>query len=105
MDGIPPAYRPRLCGTQEISRNLSDPLPPLFSLQFTDDDIKGEKIMKAMSKQQLADCAGVSVRTLMAWCRPYAKKLEEMGLRPRAKVLEPHIVKFLIHKLCIDVPP
>ena len=62
-------------------------------------------VMKAMSKQQLADCAGVSVRTLMAWCRPYAKKLEEMGLRPRAKVLEPHIVKFLIHKLCIDVPP
>ena len=47
----------------------------------------------------------MSVRTLMAWCRPYAKKLEEMGLRPRAKVLEPHIVKFLIHKLCIDVPP
>ena len=32
MDGIPPAYRPHLCGTQEISRNLSDPLTPLFSL-------------------------------------------------------------------------
>ena len=34
MDGIPPAYRPRLCGTQEISHNLSDPLTPIFSLQF-----------------------------------------------------------------------
>ena len=27
--------------------------------------------MKAMSKQQLADAAGVSVKVLMSWCRPY----------------------------------
>ena len=77
----------------------------VYSLQFIDDYFNGGNIMKAMSKQQLADCAGVSVRTLMAWCRPYAKKLEEMGLRPRAKVLEPHIVKYLVHKFSIDVPP
>jgi len=25
--------------------------------------------MKAMTKQQLAQCAGVTVRTLMNWCR------------------------------------
>lgn len=31
--------------------------------------------MKAMTKQQLADCARVSVRTLMNWCRPYRKEL------------------------------
>ena len=61
--------------------------------------------MKAMSKQQLADAAGVSVKTLMEWCRPYEKRLRRMGLRPRAKVLEPHIVKYLVHKLSIDVPP
>lgn len=77
----------------------------VYSLWYIDDYFNGGNIMKAMSKQQLADCAGVSVRTLMAWCRPYAKKLEEMGLRPRAKVLEPHIVKYLVHKLSIDVPP
>lgn len=38
--------------------------------------------MKAMSKQQLADAAGVSVTTLMNWCRPFRKELEAMGLLP-----------------------
>ncbi len=61
--------------------------------------------MKAMSKQQLADAAGVSVKTLMEWCRPYEKRLQRMGLRHRAKVLEPHIVKFLVETFCIDVEP
>ena len=37
--------------------------------------------MKAMSKQQLADAAGVTVTTLMNWCRPYQKELEAMGMR------------------------
>jgi hypothetical protein len=43
--------------------------------------------MKAMSKQQLADCAGISVRTLMEWCKPFQEELVAMGLRPNAKVL------------------
>ena len=30
--------------------------------------------MKAMTKQQLAQCAGVTVRTLFNWCRPYRMK-------------------------------
>ena len=59
--------------------------------------------MKAMSKQQLADAAGVSVRTLMDWCKPYDRELRRMGLRPRAKVLKPQIVQFLVEKFCIDV--
>ena len=45
--------------------------------------------MKAMSKQQIADCAGVSVRTLMEWCKPHAAELKRLGLRPNAKVLPP----------------
>ena len=49
--------------------------------------------MKAMSKQQLADCAGVSVNT----------ELEQMGLSPNDKVLPPNIVKFLVEKFCIDL--
>ena len=59
--------------------------------------------MKAMSKQQLADAAGVSVNTLMNWCRPYRQQLTEMGMLPNAKVLPPHIVKFISEKFCIDV--
>ena len=60
-------------------------------------------IMKAMSKSELADRAGVSVQTLMNWCRPFRQELEEMGMLPNAKVLPPHIVKFLSEKLAIDV--
>jgi hypothetical protein len=59
--------------------------------------------MKAMSKQQLANCAGVTVQTLMNWCKPFQKELENLGMRPNSKVLPPQIVKFIIEKLCIDV--
>ena len=59
--------------------------------------------MKAMSKQQLADCAGVSVNTLMKWCKPFMNELEQMGLSPNDKVLPPNIVKFLVEKFCIDL--
>lgn len=56
-----------------------------------------------MSKQQLADAAGVSVNTLMNWCKPFREELSVMGLLPNAKVLPPHIVKFLVEKFCIDL--
>ena len=56
-----------------------------------------------MSKQQLADRAGVSVQTLMNWCRPFRQELETMGLQPNAKLLPPHIVQFLTEKFAIDV--
>jgi hypothetical protein len=59
--------------------------------------------MKAMSKQQLADAAGVSVKVLMSWCRRYGRELEAMGLRPKDRVLPPRIVKFIADKFCIDV--
>ena len=59
--------------------------------------------MKAMTKQQLAQCAGVTVKTLMAWCRPYRRELYQMGLTPGMRVLPPHIVKWMSEQFCIDV--
>ena len=59
--------------------------------------------MKAMSKSELAQRAGVSLNTLANWFKPFREELEAMGLRPNAKVLPPHIVKYLTEKLCIDV--
>ena len=56
-----------------------------------------------MSKSELADKTGVCVRTLMNWCRPYRLELERMGMNPNAKILPPHIVKYLSEKFCIDV--
>ena len=59
--------------------------------------------MKAMTKQQLADRAGVTTKTLMSWCEPFMGELASMGMQPHMKVLPPHIVKFLSEKFCIDV--
>ena len=59
--------------------------------------------MKAMTKQQLADRAGVSVRTLMNWCEPFRSELERMGMKPSSRVLPPHVIKYLSELFCIDV--
>ena len=57
--------------------------------------------MKAMNKQKLAGYAGVSVKTLMSWLKPHMKELEQMGLKPNAKVLPPHIVQYIADKFTI----
>ena len=59
--------------------------------------------MKAMSKSELACEAGVTVKTLMNWCRPFSDELARMGLKPTAKKLPPHIVAYLAEKFCIDL--
>ena len=56
-----------------------------------------------MSKQQLADRAGVSLNTLNRWCKPFRRELEAMGLQPNTRMLPPVIVKFIAEKLCIDL--
>ena len=59
--------------------------------------------MKAMSKQQLADAAGVSVDTLMRWLVPHRQELEALGIRPGMRVLPPKVVAYIVETLCIDV--
>ena len=62
-----------------------------------------KKKMKAMSKQQLADAAGVSVKVLMSWCKQYQAELEAMGVKTKTKVLPPNAVRFIAEKYCIDI--
>ena len=59
--------------------------------------------MKAMSKSELAQRAGVSVNTLMNWCKPFSKELQAMGLQRNQKVMSPRVVMFIAEKLCIDL--
>ncbi len=59
--------------------------------------------MKAMSKQRLADKAGVSLNTLNRWCKPISKELEAMGLQPKARVLPPNVVKYIAERFAIDL--
>ena len=56
-----------------------------------------------MSKQQIAACAGVSVRTLFNWCKPYQNELAQMGMTPGMRVLPPNIVKWIAERFCIDI--
>ena len=56
-----------------------------------------------MSKQQLADRAGVSLNTLNRWMKPLQQELEARGMLPGARMLPPSIVKFIADRFCIDV--
>ncbi len=57
--------------------------------------------MKSMLKSELAREAGVSVRTLYNWCKPYEKELQTLGWRPTMRLLPPRIVQFIREKFCI----
>ena len=59
--------------------------------------------MKAMTRTQLAAYAGVSVRTLVNWCKPYQKELAQMCMTPDMRVLPPNIVKWIAERFCIDI--
>ena len=59
--------------------------------------------MKAMSKSELAQAAGISVDTLMRWLEPHREQLEIMGMRPNMRVLPPKVVAYIVETFCIDV--
>ena len=61
--------------------------------------------MKAMTRQQIALQAGVTIKTLNNWCKPFRKDLEALGLRPGMRVLPPNIVSWICDKFCIDIEP
>ena len=56
-----------------------------------------------MSKQQLADKAGVSLNTLNKWCKPIQNELLELGMIPGARMLPPVVVKYIAERFCIDL--
>ena len=59
--------------------------------------------MKAMTKQQLADAAGISVDTLARWLKPHSQQLEALGMKPNMRVLPPKVVVYIVETFCIDV--
>ena len=61
--------------------------------------------MKAMTRQQLAVCAGVDVRTLHNWMRPYRELLIQMGMPKGKGALPPNVVKWICDRYCIDAEP
>lgn len=61
--------------------------------------------MKAMTKQELATCAGVSVKTMNNWLSPYREQLWDMGMPRNRGYIPPNVVKWLSERFCIDIPP
>ncbi len=61
--------------------------------------------MKACSKYELAQAAGVSTETFRRWLRTDKPFFEAHGINPKAKVLPPVVVKYICEKYCIDLPP
>ena len=59
--------------------------------------------MRAMSKAELANAAGVSRSTFRRWLEGDAAYLREQGVKPSAKVLPPQVVTYLIDKYCIEL--
>ena len=60
--------------------------------------------MKTMYKSELARLAGVSDNTFRRYLNTRREELAEMGVAPRAKLLPPRAVKFIIDDYCIEIP-
>lgn len=60
--------------------------------------------MKAMSKFELAEAAGVSRETFRRWLRNDKAFFEANNISSNAKILPPKVVKYLCEKYCIDLP-
>ena len=58
--------------------------------------------MKAMSRQELAERAGITTKTLTNWMRPHMPTLRRLGLRPR-QIMPPSVVAWLADTFCIDI--
>ena len=59
--------------------------------------------MKAMTKSELAERAGVGLNTLSRWMKPMLPELEAMGMLPNSRLLPPRVVKYIAERYCIDV--
>jgi hypothetical protein len=60
--------------------------------------------MKTMYKSELARLAGVSANTFRRYLNTRRDVLAKMGVSPRAKMLNPKAVKFIIDDYCIEIP-
>ncbi len=58
--------------------------------------------MKAMTRQQLADCAGVTTKTLANYLKRHRDTLWGLGLRPR-EILPPSVVAWLVDHYGINI--
>ena len=61
------------------------------------------RIMKSMTKSELAQAAGVSMKTLQRWLSRHSEELAILGVRPRDKLLPPVAVRYIAEQYGIDL--
>ena len=59
--------------------------------------------MKAMTKSELADAAGVSSRTFTRWLKAHRQQLAAMGVGEKTQLLPPKAVIYICDTFCTDV--
>jgi len=57
-----------------------------------------------MYKSELARLAGVSANTFRRYLNTRRDVLAQMGVSPRAQMLPPKAVKYVVEDYCIDMP-
>lgn len=55
---------------------------------------------KALTKQEIAEDAGVSINTVRSWCKQFEEKMEPLGYTRQTKVLNPACVRILAEHFC-----
>ncbi len=63
----------------------------------------GARIIKAISKSDLAEKIGISATTLRKWLRQCDRAFKRMGVSRNAKMLPPCAVKHICEKFSIDL--
>ena len=59
--------------------------------------------MKAYSKSQLAQAAGVSLDTFRKWLITDKDFLDAHGVKTADKIFPPHVVRYLCNKYLIEI--
>lgn len=59
---------------------------------------------KSATRQELADAAGVSVRTFNRWLSPHMAQLEKLGYKSKMIIFTPAITEFICRIFAIECP-
>ena len=73
----------------------------MLSLQY--ETKNKNKLMKCYYKSEIAQMAGVSIRTLQRWMAAHRDELLKRGFSVRGKFVTPLAMQYIAQQYCIDI--